>query len=255
MFFSPFRQRLRFLLLLIAVLAASAGADRDAAAESGDGDRPRYVVIAIYDTVYNTELMAPMDVWDHAGRHLGGGLKVVTAAATLDPVTTYEGLRVLPDYTFETAPEAEILVIPSAESTERDAENKALLRWIRRASEGARLTMSHCWGAFLLAKAGLLDGLHATTYPPDSRKLEKMFPEIHVRHDARFVDAGRIITSAGGVFSYDASLYAVRRLFGDEIARKVARGLVIEDWMQEHIAYEIAPPGAAGGEGARNGGR
>ena len=228
----------------------SAGAD----AESADPDPgPRYVVIAIYDTVYNTEFIGPMDVWDHAGRHMDGRLKVVTAAATLDPVTTYEGLRVIPDFTFDTAPRAEILVIPSADSTEKHSENAALVDWVKRTSARARLTMSHCWGAFLLAKAGILDGIKATTYPPDTGKLQSLFPAIDVRRDALFVDAGNVITSAGGVYSYDASLYAVRKLYGDEIAEKVARGLVIRDWKQERVAHEIAP--AAGSTtAARDGG-
>jgi transcriptional regulator GlxA family with amidase domain len=209
----PSRTSVVLAILLAGALSAQVHALAAPADPEGKETSPerRYVLILIYPGVYNTEFMAPYDVFDHAGHHMDGTLEVVTVAADRGPVRTYEGLQVLPDHTFEDAPPAEILIVPSGENSERDMADDRLVGWIRDRARTARLTISHCWGAFLLAKAGLLDGVKATTFPPDVGKLGTMFPEIQVVPEARFVDAGRVITSAGGVYSFDASLYAVLR--------------------------------------------
>jgi hypothetical protein len=112
----------------------------------------------------------------------------------------------------------------SARSTTRCSARAPCLT---RTGGKARYVMSLCDGAFLLAKAGLLQGRLATTFPADQDAFARMFPKQELRRDVSFVHDGPAITSVGGARSYDAALYLVDHLFGEEVARKVADGLVI----------------------------
>jgi putative intracellular protease/amidase len=122
----------------------------------------------VVDGVYNTELMAPYDVFQHTASHARPGMEVFTVSPTGAPVTTAEGLRITPQYGFGNAPAADILVVPSARgSMDADLKNQGLVDWVRRTGGQARYVVSLCDGAFVLAQAGLLDGVPATTFPED----------------------------------------------------------------------------------------
>ena len=89
--------------------------------------------------------------------------------------------------------------------------------------------MSLCDGAFILAQAGLLDGLQCTTFPSDIGRFRETFPQLDVKEGISFVSDGKAITSAGGAKSYDPALFLVEYLYGKKVADGVAAGLVI-DW-------------------------
>ena len=101
--------------------------------------------------------------------------------------------------------------------------NAVLIEWIRQASEKAELVLSVCTGALLLAKAGLLDGLEATTHHGAIDLLRQVAPKTTVHADRRFVDNGRVVCSAGIAAGIDMSLHVVMRLLGHEIPVKSAR--------------------------------
>ena len=101
--------------------------------------------------------------------------------------------------------------------------------------------MSLCWGAFLLAEAGLLDGGPATTFPTEWDQFEREYPEIDVKRDISFVDAGHALTSVGGVKSYDVAMYLVERIYGSEVALGIAGGLLI-DWDLSRVEHVTAAP-------------
>ena len=97
---------------------------------------------------------------------------------------------------------------------------------------------SHCDGAFVLAKAGLLDNVESTTFPSDVEAYRKMFPQLSVKENVLFVHDEKYITSAGGAKSFEASLYLCEVLYGKEIAKRLAKGLVIDwdvDKLDKHI--------------------
>ena len=104
--------------------------------------------------------------------------------------------------------------------------------WAARAQH----VMSLCWGAFLLAEAGLLDGGPATTFPTEWDQLEREYPKIDVKRDISFVDAGHALTSVGGVKSYELAMYWVEKTYGAEVAQGIASGLVM-DWDAETVRY------------------
>ena len=196
----------------------------------------------IMDGVYNTELTAPFDIFQHTRYREGiRPMNVFTVAATLAPVTTFEGMQILPDYGYltDSIPTIDILVIPSAEHhLDTDLENAEMINWVRAVGEGATFITSHCDGAFVLAQAGLLDSLVSTTFPSDVDLYRQKFPHRDIREDVIFVHDGKAITSAGGARSFDAALYLCEYLYGKEIAQSLAAGLVI-DWDVDSVPHLI----------------
>jgi len=110
------------------------------------------------------------------------------------------------------------------------------LEFIRKASAKAEYVTSHCDGAFVLAKAGILNGVVSTTFPSDIDAYKKMFPKLEVISDVLFVHDGKYITSAGGAKSFEASLYLAELLYGKKVAKQLAKGLVI-DWDLNKIDF------------------
>ena len=196
----------------------------------------------IMDGVYNTELTAPYDIFQHTIFRKGiRPMKVFTIADKSEYITTFEGLKIIPDYNYlkEEYPSIDILVVPSAEHhLDSDLANEVMLEFIRKASANAQFVTSHCDGAFVLAKAGILEGFASTTFPSDIPAYEKMFPSLDVYKDVLFVHDGKFITSAGGAKSFEAALYLCEYLYGAEIAKKLAGGLVI-DWDLNNVPHKI----------------
>jgi transcriptional regulator GlxA family with amidase domain len=200
------------------------------------------VAFLIMDGVYNTELTAPFDIFQHTQFREGiKAMNVLTIARTRDPVTTFEGLRILPDFSYmEEYPQIDILVVPSAEHhLDTDLEDAEMIDFVIRTAATANYVTSHCDGAFVLAKAGLLDNVASTTFPSDIELYKKMFPQLEVKEDVWFVHDGKFITSAGGARSFEASLYLTELLYGDAIARRIAQGLVI-DWDLSRVPHWVS---------------
>lgn len=194
----------------------------------------------IMEGVFNTELTAPYDIFQHTiFRENIKAMNVFTVANTLEPITTFEGLRLLPDYNYlsDNVPHIDILVVPSAEHhLDTDLDNEVLINWVKTVGEEAAFVTSHCDGAFVLAKAGLLDDVASTTFPSDIDTYKKMFPHLDVRDNVLFVHDGKYITSAGGAKSFEAALYLCEHLYGKEITQSLAGGLVI-NWNLDDLQY------------------
>ncbi|MGB5205313.1 DJ-1/PfpI family protein [Eudoraea sp.] len=191
------------------------------------------VAFLIMDGTYNTEFTAPYDIFQHTKYREGiKAMNTFTVANTLEPITTFEGLRILPDFDYlkDSLPPIDILVIPSAEHhLDSDLKDTAMLNFVKRVDRNALFMTSHCDGAFILAKAGLLDKVTSTTFPSDIPKYKQMFPFLKVKDSVLFVHDGKYITSAGGAKSFEASLYLCEHLYGKEVTKSLAKGLVI-DW-------------------------
>lgn len=192
----------------------------------------------IVDGVYNSELIAPMDVLHHTKFHANPAIKVFTVAPDRDTITTFEGLRILPDYAFgDEVPRIDILIVPSAEhSMDVDLQNEELTSFVKNAAKQSSYIMSLCDGAFVLANAGLLDTYQCTTFPGDIGRFREMFPQLTVHEGVSFVHDRKAITSAGGAKSYDPALFLVEHLYGKEVADGIAKGLVI-DWDLASVSH------------------
>jgi len=138
-------------------------------------------------------------------------------------VSTRGGMSVNPKYALADAPAIDLLVVPGGLGTRPLMHDVALIDWIRAQAEKAELVLSVCTGALLLAKAGLLDDLSATTHQSALDLLRETAPRTTVCGDRRVVDNGKVITSGGIAAGIDMSLHVVTRLLGDETAHATAR--------------------------------
>jgi transcriptional regulator GlxA family with amidase domain len=200
------------------------------------------VAFLIMDGTYNTELTAPYDIFQHTiFRDSIKAMNVFTVANTDNAITTFEGMRILPDFNYinDSLPKIDILVVPSAEHhLDTDLEDVLMLNFVRQVDKEALFITSHCDGAFVLAKAGLLNNSVSTTFPSDIDAMSVMFPSLDIRKNVLFVHDGKYITSAGGAKSFEAALYVCEYLYGKEIAQSLAGGLVI-DWNLENVPHLI----------------
>jgi transcriptional regulator GlxA family with amidase domain len=196
------------------------------------------VAFLIMDGTFNTEFTAPFDIFQHTQyRKNIKAMNTFTVANTLKPITTFEGVRILPDfdYTRDSIPKIDILVVPSAEHhLDTDLNDTAMIDFVKKIDKTALYMTSHCDGAFVLAKAGVLNNVVSTTFPSDIVKYKEMFPELDVKDEVLFVHDGKYITSAGGAKSFEAALYLCEVLYGKEITESLAGGLVI-DWNVESV--------------------
>ena len=200
------------------------------------------VAFLIMNGVYNTELTAPYDIFQHTVfRDSIRPMNVFLVANTLEPITSFEGIRLLPDFNYlaDPLPRIDILVVPSAaHHLDTDLEDEAMLSFVKKAAAQALFVTSHCDGAFVLAKANLLHEVVSTTFPDDIATFRQMFPHLDVREDVLFVHDGKYITSAGGAKSFEAALYLAEVLYGRNVAKKLAGGLVI-DWELESVPHLV----------------
>lgn len=210
--------------LAIAILLASCVALPLAPAAAVDlKEGAHNVGILLFDDVFITEFVAPFDIY----KHTGDKMNVFTVAPTQETVRSYEGVVLQADFSFATAPQIDILVVPSGnQSTSKDLHNTALIDFVRTRAASAQYVTSHCWGSFTLAAAGLLDGRKATTFPSSIGKLQRTFPKLEAVEDKRFVEDGNIITSNGGLAAFEAAVFIVEKLYGAKEADRVSEGLV-----------------------------
>lgn len=237
------RGRFAYVLLVVICLCScqTDTSDTSIVRQLPDIDPDNYnVAFLIMDGVYNTELTAPFDIFQHTQYRDGiKAMNTFLVANTLEPIRTFEGIRILPDfdYTQDSLPHIDILVVPSAEHhLDTDLDNIEMIDWVKKVGSSATYITSHCDGAFVLATAGLLDQYVSTTFPSDVDKYKSTFPHLQIVEDVLFVHDDRAITSAGGAKSFEAALYLCQLLYGPDIAKSIAKGLVI-DWDLSEIDY------------------
>lgn len=195
------------------------------------------VGILLFDQVEVLDCCGPFEVFSTASRvalRIGwpsAPYRVHTVASSATPVTARGGLRLVASHTLDDHPRLDILVVPGGVT--RDAERDGrLIEWIRRVGDRTQMTASVCTGAFLLGTAGLLEGLRATTHWEDVDELEDRFPAITLERQVRWVDEGRVVTSAGVAAGIGMSLHLVERGQGEELARATARQMDYE-WRRD----------------------
>jgi transcriptional regulator GlxA family with amidase domain len=124
---------------------------------------------------------------------------------------------ITPTYSYETAPDPNVVVVPAHDSTERTVQ------WLRDAGRRADLVMSVCTGAFVLAATGLLDGKTATAHHQFYDALASDFPKVRVVRGRRFVEHERVATAGGLTSGIDLALRVVERYLGRQAADATAR--------------------------------
>jgi transcriptional regulator GlxA family with amidase domain len=192
-------------------------------------NQKRRVCIVIFDEVEVLDFCGPFEVFSVTGGRQGRTpFEVYTVSPDGEPVTTRGGLSVNPAYSFENCRRPDILLMPGGIGTRREMNNPGMLDWLRCHAERAELILSVCSGALVLGKAGLLNGLSATTHHGALDELRAIDPNIAVDSEKRFIDNGRVIVSAGISAGIDMSLHVVARLLGKEQAQETAQYMEYE---------------------------
>ena len=194
---------------------------------------PLRVGVVVFDGVLSSEVVAPMEVFAKATSQGTQPFEVVTIGPSGKPVRSHEGLVIQPAATLTDSPPLDILVVPSPLDMDRVLGDQALVAFIKTRGAQARYVASHCAGAFLLGKAGLLDGRRATTYIGGAESLQKANPRARVEGDKQVVVDGRLVTSIGGAVSYEGSLTLLEEISGPKAADRVAEALYYFRWKEK----------------------
>lgn len=194
--------------------------------------RSRQIVLVAFEGVQLLDVAGPADVFDAATRVAAAegrpGYELTIAGVGGSPVRASSGMRIEPDADLaELDPDRiDTLLVPGGRGRVV-LEDSELVAALPRAVAGARRYGSVCGGAFLLAAAGLLDGRRVTTHWAGCEDLAARFPALTVEPDRIFVRDGEAITSAGVTAGIDLALALVEEDHGAEVARTVARWLVV----------------------------
>ncbi len=194
---------------------------------------PTTVAIYVFPDVEVLDFAGPYEVFTTASRvfkRLNPGsndlFRVLTVAKSPSVVRARAGLNVLPDFSLQNCPATHVLVVPGG-VVDKEVGDAHVIEWVRNQSAQAMITASVCTGAFILAKAGLLEGRTATTHWEDIADLQAQFGNVLVREGVRWVDEGAIVTSAGIAAGIDMSLHLVSRIAGKELAIATARQMEV----------------------------
>ncbi|MEO6004715.1 MAG: DJ-1/PfpI family protein [Opitutus sp.] len=191
----------------------------------------RNVAILLFDDVEVLDFAGPFEVFAVANElHESGAFHTFTLTLKPGTVRARNGLKIVPDFTLENCPTPHVIVIPGGSGTRPLMHMPALHEWLRVKSRAAEIVMSVCTGSLILGRAGLLDGLRATTHHGTFAELRLAAPNAEVVETERFVDNGKVITSAGISAGIDSSLHVVARLLGENAATRTA----------EHMEYRRA---------------
>ena len=161
--------------------------------------------------------------------------RVITVAQTAEPVRNFNGLRVLPDHDFETAPELDVILVPGGQGTREEVDNPVLTEWLAKIAPRCEWVTSVCTGSLLLHGAGLLGGRRITTHWGFIEDFRKRAPGLEILERARYVRDGNVVTAAGVSAGIDMSLWLVGQIWGVAHARAT----------QRFMEYDPAPPYAA----------
>lgn len=204
----------------------------------------RHVAILLFNEIEVLDFAGPFEVFGVTGRQSGQTrfaeppFRVFTVAER-GPVYARNGLCITPTYLLDDHPQADVLVVPGGGGihpdgtrygSRREMNNPAIVNWVKQQAEQAEVVLSVCTGSFILGRAGLLDGLAATTHYKAVEGMREAAPNTELRPQERWVDVGKIVTSAGISAGIDASLYVVEKLHGPEEAVETARYMQYEYW-------------------------
>lgn len=188
--------------------------------------RPITIAFYLQDNVEVLDFAGPMEVF------ITAGFNVFTVSKTYQPIRSKTVLFITPDYTIKDAPKSDILVVFGG-PTQPTIADPEVMAWIKAQAANDQYIMSVCTGAFILGKAGLLDNLTATTFHTAIDELAQTFTNTKVLANTRFVDNGKVLTTAGISAGIDGALHLVEKLRGRTFAEGVAKTIEYDKWVPD----------------------
>ena len=216
----------RLLLVLAAVLARStSGAETMQPAVDAQAASPkpavRIVEFVITEHSFFIDFAGPWEVFSEASNPDDTPLfKLLVVSDTTRPIKVGSAdLTLVPDYTFDTAPKPDVVVIGG----QGRAPTQKEIDWLRRVRSETSALLAVCTGVHYLAHSGLLDGEQATTHHELLSQLKQAYPKIGVVPGKRYVQSDNVIvTAGGGVSGIDTALHVVATLYGREQTQDIA---------------------------------
>jgi transcriptional regulator GlxA family with amidase domain len=189
----------------------------------------RRIVILAFEGAQTLDVTGPFEVFSIADRITNGSsYSVEVVAPTKGPIRTGSGLAIVPDRaTSAVRGPIDTLVVAGGDGVMRAAQDERLVNWVKRTAARSRRVASVCSGAFMLARAGLLDGRRAATHWASADALAQLHPSVTVDPEAIFVRDGDVWTSAGVTAGMDLALALVEDDLGRRVALETARWLVV----------------------------
>ena len=189
-------------------------------------DAKRYKVsFYLQNGVEVLDFAGPLEVFSYAG------FDVSIISKTKDPIISQGVLKITPDFSIADAPPADIIAFFGG-NTGTATNDTSVIRWLQKAAT-PEYYFSVCTGAFILGKAGFLNGLTVTTFHDSIERLKTEVPKAKVLSDVRFVDNGRVITTAGISAGIDGALHLVEKIRGREAAVAVAKYMEYDKWVPD----------------------
>ena len=186
--------------------------------------------IYIYDQAEVLDFSGPFEVFSVANRLAKLGWNIWLVAEEKSLVAAREVFQVKPHYSIQNVPELDVLIVVGGVHSD-ELRKTEVINWIRKTTEKTQITASVCTGAFLLAEAGLLDGLEVTTHWEDIPDLQRNYPDLQVRKGVRWIEQGKLFTAAGISAGIDLSLELVSKFAGEKLAERTARQMEYA-WIQ-----------------------
>lgn len=186
-----------------------------------DSTNPTAAVLVSNHGTESTDLLAPYEILATSG-----ALNVYTVAPKREVSPIWQGVHILPHFTFEGLEQKlggspDLILIPNI----LDPDDSTIIRWVKRNANESTLVVSVCEGVRVLAAAGLLHNRKASSHFLSLGHLEQDYPTTYWTRGVRYVEDGNVITSAGVTASIDATLQALRRVAGLQVAQQTAQRL------------------------------
>lgn len=170
--------------------------------------------LLMYDGVLQSEVVATSDVFAKPNSEGKKLFNVIAIAETMAPITTEEGLHLIPDYSYENCPELDVLFVPSGYDMHGQVNNANTVAFIQQKNEEVDHVVSNCAGAQLKGKSGIADGHKIVTWIGGGKELQKDYPNLLVQDDSlvSFVEDGKFSSSNGNLASYISALNLLEKL-------------------------------------------
>lgn len=174
--------------------------------------------ILVFEGVIINEVVAPLDVFSNANPEGEALFNVVLIGKEAQPISSAHGLKIIPDYTIEEAPDLNVLVVPSSYTPSKQTSDQQLVDFVKAQNQSTDYIASHCAGAFLIGESGIADGKEIVTYVTGGEPLQENYPKLKVADDSQIsvVEDGRLISSNGSLVSYIASLDLLEKMTNKE---------------------------------------
>lgn len=186
--------------------------------------------LLMYNGVLQSEVIATSDVFAKPTQDGKRLFNVVSIAETEKPITTEEGMKFVPDYTFENCPKLDVLFVPSAYDMYAQVHNNRIVDFIKEKNRETKYTVSNCAGAQLIGQSGIADGHKIVTWIGGGKQLQIDYPNLKVQDDSlvTFIADGKFISSNGNLASYVSALELLEKMTNHEHRKFVESYLYLD---------------------------